>query len=158
MMTGSLCSSSSTKVVLVVPGFPSFFVHFSLSTYDCRLVQNYQLPSGSVKLWGFLHFDYRLQSYSSSSFVRHSPFPFPHMQQRKNKPSNLRVLNTIDIQRMPSGSQPNYNSSKKDDDDDEKQTILQQPRCVSSFTTAAAMEDHKKERSSSILDGWWSLC
>ena len=65
------------------------------------------------------------------------------------KPSNLRVLNTIDIQSMPTGSQPKHNSSKKDDDE--------QPRRVSSFT-AAAMEDHKKERSSSILDGWWSLC
>ena len=82
MMTGSSCSSSSTKVVLVVPGFPSFFVHFSLSTYDCRLVQNYQLSSGSVKLWGFLHFGYRLQSCSSSSFVLHSPY-LPHMLQRK---------------------------------------------------------------------------
>ena len=83
MMTGSSCSSSSTKVVLVVPGFPSFFVHFSLSTYDCRLVQNYQLSSGSVKVWGFLHFGYRLQSCSSSSFVLHSPFP--HMLQQRKK-------------------------------------------------------------------------
>lgn len=75
--------------------------------------------------------------------------------------SNLRVLNTIDIQRMPTGSQPKHNSSSKkdDDDDEEKQTILQQPRRVSSFT-AAAMEDRsqKKERSTSVLDGWWSLC
>ena len=76
MMTGSSCSSSSTKMVLlVVPGFPSFFVHFWLSTYDCRLVQNYQLPSGSVKLIVC----------NPSSFVLHSPFPFPQMLQRKKK-------------------------------------------------------------------------
>ena len=59
------------------------------------------------------------------------------------------MLNTIDIQGMPTGSQPKHNSSKKDDDDEEKQTVLflrATPRNIRATPTTTMSEKKSGKR------------